>query len=41
VGLALEGAGVNQLVSARIQVGVDPPLATFEGRVGVKRGLER
>lgn len=41
MGMALEPGGVNQLVTARIQVGIDPALATFEGKVGLKRGLER
>jgi hypothetical protein len=41
MGLALESAGVNHVVAAEIQIGTDPPLGVFEGRVGIKRGLEK
>jgi hypothetical protein len=41
MGLALETAGVNHVVTVEIQVGTDPALAVFEGRVGIQRGLEK
>lgn len=41
MGLALEPAGVNHVLTVEIQVGSDPALMVYSGRVGIKRGIEK